>query len=94
MSETSWTLGKLKSQNMQIHALCSNERCGQMFIADTEALIAAFGPHKPLSEFNGQTCEACNSPLRIRIGFAEPDENWDDETDIEPDDGSDDRHWD
>lgn len=93
-SKPGWTLGALRARNMQIHALCSNERCGRIFIADTDMLITHFGPEAPLSQFDGQTCEACNSPLKIRLGFKDPDEDFDEEEDVEPDDGSDDRHWD
>jgi hypothetical protein len=96
MAESAWTLKQIKARNMEINALCTNERCGRIFIADTDSLIAHFGPEAPLSQFDGQTCEACNSPLKIMLGFRNPDEDWDGESgiDLEPDDGSDDRHWD
>jgi len=68
-----WTLGAVKSRNMEIVALCEAESCRHMFVFDLDALIAGVGPDYALDDIPVMDCPRCGiSPLTIRLSFADP----------------------
>jgi hypothetical protein len=98
-----WTFSMLKPRGLYIYASCTNERCGRIYTAAANDLIAQFGPDATLSQVAGRLCEACNAPLSSRLAAYPPDDEAslntgepDPDTDAgcEHDGARDDRHWD
>jgi hypothetical protein len=68
-----WTLGDIKARNMEIVALCEQERCRHLFTFDLDQLIAGAGAGYKLADIPPMTCPACGAgQLAIRLSFADP----------------------
>jgi hypothetical protein len=67
-----WTLGDVKARNMEINALCEQEDCRHLFTFDLDQLIEGVGPDYAVAAIPPMACPACGAPLLIRLSFATP----------------------
>ncbi len=75
-----WTLGAIKTRHMEINALCEQEGCRHLFVFNLDQLIAGVGPDFALDDIPPMACPQCGeSPLIIRLSFADPPPSPEDE---------------
>jgi hypothetical protein len=68
-----WSLGDVKTRNMEIVALCEQEGCHRLFAMNLDQLIEGVGPDYKLADIPPMTCPACGrGRLAIRLSFADP----------------------
>jgi hypothetical protein len=75
-----WTLGAVKARNMEIVALCDQAGCRHLFVFNLDQLIEGVGPDYRLADIPPMACPQCGvSPLVIRLSFADPPQEGDDD---------------
>jgi hypothetical protein len=74
-----WTLGAVRTQGMEINAICENEACRHLFTFNLDALIEGAGADFPLADIPPMECPSCGvGPLAIRLSFVDPPREEDD----------------
>jgi uncharacterized SAM-dependent methyltransferase len=68
-----WTFGALKARNMALEAYCQNPSCRRFYVFDLDNLIAEMGPDYLVSDIPQLDCQACGSPMEIKLAFVPPE---------------------
>jgi len=64
-----WTFGAVKARNMAVEAYCQNAACRRFYVFDLDYLIAEMGAEYLVSDIPQLDCQACGSPMEIKLAF-------------------------
>ncbi|MBK5197926.1 MAG: hypothetical protein JJE37_06555 [Methyloceanibacter sp.] len=59
---------------MALEAYCQNAACRRFSVFDLDQLIAALGPDYLVSDIPPLDCEACGSPMEIKLALVPPED--------------------
>jgi uncharacterized SAM-dependent methyltransferase len=70
-----WTFGAVKARNMAVEAYCQNASCRRFYVFDLDHLIAEMGADYLVSDIPQLDCQACGSPMEIKLAMMRPEED-------------------
>ena len=68
-----WTFGAVKARNMAVEAYCQNAACRRFYVFDLDYLIAEMGADYLVWDIPQMDCQACGSPMEIKLAFVTPE---------------------